>query len=146
MRDLIGSPIVWVEAVTHHGKAARYIAKYCGKAPHRFGTCKRYWHSGKYNLELTDKNKENPWGDYKWSKIELTTDEIFRRWHFEGRTPQAICGKTLVPLGDGLLELVYWGVPPPSLRARWETPPDGAAGGASLGAAIAVPGCTAQPS
>jgi len=50
MEALIGAPICWIEALDGTKKVANYIAKYCGKSPHRFGTCKRYWQSRGYNL------------------------------------------------------------------------------------------------
>jgi len=43
MRDLIGSPVVWIEQVKGTASAVRYVTKYVGKAPAQFGTAKRYW-------------------------------------------------------------------------------------------------------
>jgi hypothetical protein len=45
MKDMIGSPIVWIEQVKGTGKAIAYVTKYVGKAPAQFGTAKRYWMS-----------------------------------------------------------------------------------------------------
>ncbi len=42
---LTGSPGIDIRAVYGAGNAAKYLAKYIGKDPHRFGTTKRYWHS-----------------------------------------------------------------------------------------------------
>jgi len=50
MARLIGAPICWIEAVYQTRKLANYVAKYCGKNPHRFGTCKRYWQSKRWLL------------------------------------------------------------------------------------------------
>lgn len=45
MKRLINAPIVWIEAISHLGKAIRYVTKYVGKAPAKFGNLKRYWQS-----------------------------------------------------------------------------------------------------
>lgn len=37
------APNVWIDECTSNRNAARYVAKYIGKAPGKFGTCKRYW-------------------------------------------------------------------------------------------------------
>lgn len=43
MLELLNSPHVDVRAIHNPQGAGSYIAKYLGKAPHRFGTMKRYW-------------------------------------------------------------------------------------------------------
>lgn len=43
--ELTGSPGVHIKAIWDSKNAAKYLAKYIGKDPHRFGTTKRYWHS-----------------------------------------------------------------------------------------------------
>ena len=50
MSDICNSPICWIEIMDGKKKIANYVAKYCGKDPHRFGSCKRYWQSRKFNL------------------------------------------------------------------------------------------------
>lgn len=61
---LTGSSIVWIRKVTSKKGAAAYIAKYIGKAPHKFGTFKRYWQSAKYDRRKRfDKGAaESIWG------------------------------------------------------------------------------------
>jgi len=53
--ELLNSPSVDVRLIRNPQKAARYIAKYLGKAPHRFGTLKRYWFSRNYRVEKPEK-------------------------------------------------------------------------------------------
>lgn len=53
MQELIDSPVVWIEYLHNPKHAARYMAKYIGKAPGKFGTLKRYWQSKSY-----DENRE----------------------------------------------------------------------------------------
>lgn len=45
----IGSPSVDIRRCRHRTKAAKYVAKYLGKAPGKFGTCKRYWQTRDYS-------------------------------------------------------------------------------------------------
>jgi hypothetical protein len=142
MREITGAPVVWIEAVTSEKQAARYVAKYCAKDPHRFGTCKRYWHTRNYSLETSEEEEANPWGEQTWEKVEITTDEMYRRWWFEGKCPGAVAGRELVKLGDGLTDLIYYGEPPPALRRRWERPEDLAPPAAAPCTVIAPPGCT----
>lgn len=40
---LLGAPVVDVRRCTSRSSVALYVAKYIGKAPHRFATVKRYW-------------------------------------------------------------------------------------------------------
>jgi hypothetical protein len=49
--ELLNSPHVHIRFIYDPKRAARYIAKYLGKAPHRFGTGKRYWFSRNYRKE-----------------------------------------------------------------------------------------------
>lgn len=43
--ELLQAPIVWIERINAEAKIAAYVAKYIGKAPHKFGGTKRYWRS-----------------------------------------------------------------------------------------------------
>lgn len=49
--ELINSPHVDIRWIYDPKRAGRYIAKYLGKAPHRFGTMKRYWCSRGWRKE-----------------------------------------------------------------------------------------------
>jgi len=60
MAKAIGAPICWIEEVGDKKKLANYVAKYCGKDPHRFGTCKRYWCSKGWNLEPRSLQDQEP--------------------------------------------------------------------------------------
>jgi hypothetical protein len=50
MAELLDSPICFVQRITQQGMVAAYVAKYCGKCAHRFGTTKRYWQSRGYQI------------------------------------------------------------------------------------------------
>lgn len=48
MREITGDYIVDVRRIVRPKQVVHYVAKYIGKAPHRFGTSKRYWCSQDY--------------------------------------------------------------------------------------------------
>ena len=49
MRQLLKSPVIWIEKIKGTRNAAFYVSKYCTKAPAQFGAMKRYWQSQDYN-------------------------------------------------------------------------------------------------
>jgi len=90
-----GAQVVDLQEVTSRRKLANYVAKYCGKDPHRFGSCKRYWTS----QDWMDKEPkvETTWLDEKpaISKVDTTLEEQVRFWRLTGhkvifRRPWAI--------------------------------------------------------
>jgi len=70
----IGAPICWIEEVGDKKKLANYVAKYCGKDPHRFGTCKRYWQSRGWDLDPKSLQDEAPIMDEIKSVVETDLD------------------------------------------------------------------------
>lgn len=60
MAEITGSPVVWIERIDQQSKIASYIAKYCGKDPHRFGKTKRYWQSADYQLSAKPARPDAP--------------------------------------------------------------------------------------
>lgn len=85
MDALIGAPICWIEEVQQGKKLANYVAKYCGKDPQRFGTCKRYWQSKDWRLE--PKIEKTPWriGDPVISRSDVSIEEFERAEHCYAR-------------------------------------------------------------
>ena len=71
----IGAPICWIEAVYQTRKLANYVAKYCGKNPHRFGTLKRYWQSVRWLLVPKEKKERWRIGDPTFSRSEVSIEE-----------------------------------------------------------------------
>jgi len=51
MAEIAGAPIVDIRRVRSAAHVAHYIAKYIGKAPHKFGSLKRYWHTRGWSLD-----------------------------------------------------------------------------------------------
>lgn len=84
MQDLIGAPIVDIRQVKSKKHIAFYIAKYVGKAPHHFGTCKRYWTTR--NWEVNPYEPEPVKGH--WSKVweirSTTLEEQESAWEVLG--------------------------------------------------------------
>jgi len=50
MRKLLGSPIVDVRRIKNTRGMVSYVAKYLGKAPHKYENVKRYWRSLDYEV------------------------------------------------------------------------------------------------
>lgn len=63
MEELIGAPITDVRSVKGAKAIAAYVAKYVGKAPHRFATLKRYWSSRDWEQERRPKRERDPGGE-----------------------------------------------------------------------------------
>lgn len=80
MADLTGAPIVDVRRITDPDRTAGYVAKYCGKDPHHFGTCKRYWRTRDY--ELSHFEREEPPGHWSsvWEIRDCSLEDQEARW------------------------------------------------------------------
>lgn len=77
MTSLLNSPSVYIKYMSKSSLVAAYVTKYCGKAPHRFATTKRYWSSKKYSLkQSTDAPKDFHKGlDLEHRKTNITAIE-----------------------------------------------------------------------
>lgn len=84
MAELEQAPICDVRAIHNARHAAAYVAKYIGKAPHRFATCKRYWHTKNWRAEDTRKTENNPWGDTPWQIDDHPLDQLQQVWEARG--------------------------------------------------------------
>ena len=51
MRAIADSPVVHIQRIDNQARIAGYVAKYCGKAAHKFGNAKRYYFSRDYAIE-----------------------------------------------------------------------------------------------
>jgi len=90
MKMLAAAPICDIRYVKDRRKLANYVAKYCGKNPQRFGTCKRYWQSKTWSLVPKMEKERRKLDDpvvsrsgvsiEEWSKAEhCWTKKLF--WH-----------------------------------------------------------------
>ena len=95
MRELIGAPIVFIEAVTSERHAARYIAKYLGKDPEQFGKQNRYFASRKWEQAGADEATEETWDKEGWeyARGERYTD-LVQNLVSQGYYPQVLPGRT----------------------------------------------------
>ncbi len=84
MKKLINAPVVDIRRVKNKKKLAYYVSKYCGKEPHRFTTCKRYWTT--QNWELTKFEPEPPRGRWhkEWDLVRTPLSELAAQWESEG--------------------------------------------------------------
>jgi len=85
--ELTGAWNVDIKAIYQVGGAAKYLAKYIGKNPHRFGTTKRYWHSRNWFDVRPD--PQPPTGDWnsKWFIVRERIGQLaylycLKRWEF----------------------------------------------------------------
>jgi len=84
MNQLLGSPIVHIARVNKQSQVAGYVAKYCNKCEHKFGTAKRYWETQSFALSKYQRRKE-PLGE-EWGTWIADTHikRIVNHWIAEG--------------------------------------------------------------
>jgi len=66
MAELIDSPIVDIRKIKSTRELIRYVAKYITKAPHHFGTGKRYWSSQSWELPQDPDEERDAFRAEKW--------------------------------------------------------------------------------
>ena len=67
---------------TKRGVAA-YVAKYVGEEPHKFGDCKRYWQSGKWNKQKKRDKREGLEADEAWVSLQMSLPEWVQQRVYE---------------------------------------------------------------
>lgn len=85
MGKLIEAPIVDIRAVKSVRHVAYYMAKYIGKDPHHFGTCKRYWTTRDWRVDFPVVDPEDPiwsglWYVCKWPLAVLAAGWKAKGW------------------------------------------------------------------
>lgn len=109
MKEILDSPVVWIEHLDKAHKAAVYCSKYASKCEQKIGTSKRYWQSQDYDLrpEREPKPVYGPgWGWEMWP-ITLT------RW----QENQEAFGLTVVRKSSFKSHAYKPGCDPPDLGA-----------------------------
>lgn len=66
MRELIDSPIVDIRKIKNTKELIRYVAKYVTKAPHHFGTGKRYWSTQAWEIPPEPDEERDAFRAAKW--------------------------------------------------------------------------------
>lgn len=80
MAELTDAPIVDIRQVNSPGQAAAYVAKYIGKSPHRFATCKRYWYTKGWDQSGYEPPMHDPRWDVTWQIRDMTMDQLEAFW------------------------------------------------------------------
>lgn len=109
MKALTNSPIVDIRRVRNKKKLAYYIAKYCGKEPHRFATCKRYWTT--QNWELVKFKPEPPPGRWhaRWRLVRTPLGDLADEWRSQGYQVEQTRHRVLaVAQGPPDDEVAWW--------------------------------------
>ncbi len=84
MARLMGAPVVDIRRVRNKSKLAFYLAKYMGKDPHRFATCKRYWQTRGWEVEKYEpREPRGVWPD-KWKIEDRALDALEAEWRGKG--------------------------------------------------------------
>ena len=84
MEGMTGARVCWIERIKSKKKAAAYVSKYVGKAPHKFGTCKRYWQTRDYEDGKWEKpEKEEGWSN-NWRIVDKHIDDLLEEWQTTG--------------------------------------------------------------
>jgi len=78
MAELIGAPIVDIRRIKGARQVARYVSKYVGKDPHRFGTTKRYWSSRDFEHWRSIKDTEDKQENGTWYVSSRPLWEVIR--------------------------------------------------------------------
>jgi len=86
MKSLLDAPIVDVQRVHNKKKLAFYVAKYIGKDPHRFETCKRYWTTQDWELVKYERPASTCRWHSKWTLERTPLAELAAEWRDQGRT------------------------------------------------------------
>lgn len=76
--QLLEAPIVDIRRIDAHRGIARYVAKYVGKDPEQFGTCKRYWQSPDYD-QRPDPERSTQALQFSWTdKVKQPLHRLVR--------------------------------------------------------------------
>ena len=79
-QELINSHRVHVRRIDKRSQAVGYVAKYCGKCAHRFGTCKRYWFSQDWKLRERRKRPFYPDIPGGWERQPGSINRFVADW------------------------------------------------------------------
>jgi hypothetical protein len=97
MKDLLNSPIVWIEKVKGKRSAIAYVSKYVTEAPAQFGTSKRYWMSKKYRLIENEKDEEPIFEKSGSHLVHQSFTDLAKEIVLNGYIP--------IPLGQNVIRL-----------------------------------------
>ncbi len=84
MKRLMLAPVVDIRRVKNKNKLAYYISKYCGKEPHRFQTCKRYWTTRDYELTRFEPEPQPGRWHRHWQLEKVHIGQLADDWRSQG--------------------------------------------------------------
>lgn len=97
MREIIQSPITWIEKIKGPRAAIAYVTKYVTKAPAQFGKSRRYWVSRWYQLIKRERTKRSLYDRINTKVVFQEFTELIREIVTQGIIPKVI-GKSTVEL------------------------------------------------
>ena len=86
MKAEINAPIVDIRRCWDARSAARYVGKYLGKKPAKFGTCKRYWQTRDYKKQDPEDNERKTRKSEGWFLHETPIAVVIWRARDHGFT------------------------------------------------------------
>lgn len=95
MAEIMDSPIVDIRQVRNQREVIRYVAKYITKAPHHFGTCKRYWSSQGWELGADTREGRKELLPGTWQVLQKCMFEVLNDWYHEGYAGRLDHGDTI---------------------------------------------------
>ena len=82
--EMTGSKVVDIRAITAEEATARYLTKYLGKNPTKFGTHRRYGFSRGYEPADKDDWEKDPFGLGAWWKVQTPWKQWLENAHPKG--------------------------------------------------------------
>jgi len=84
MGELLESPIVDIRQIRNQREVIRYVAKYVTKAPHHFGTSKRYWSTQNWETPADTKDDGPSVLGPGWQVVREDMFRVLYEWVHEG--------------------------------------------------------------
>ena len=78
MQEIADSPVIKIKHIDNRGRVSAYVAKYCSKSAHKFGTAKRYFFSRDYDLQPEATKESFSKTKYRWER-QTQTLELFAK-------------------------------------------------------------------
>lgn len=111
MDELMKAPVVDIRQVKSPKKIAYYITKYCGKEPHRFDSCKRYWATRDWEVNPFVATAPAGRWDHAWKIERRPLADVAAGWRQDGleveETRHRIVARWRGPPDDEVAEYSY---------------------------------------
>lgn len=84
MSDISDSPVLKILRIDNRAQINAYVAKYAGKAAHKFGTAKRYWQSKDWSLRPAEPEKPRLLAGSGFERESTTIQKVVENWRTFG--------------------------------------------------------------